>query len=121
MRRTRCGCPACSKAERAFSKVPQTLVDEPQIAPGTHVVGYAQRDFLQAFASQLRLPGLQVTEREIHPRADLVRPHANDVLVDLLRARIEPEPKIDDAQQPLAFDVLGLHAQRQFELLFGPR
>src|SRR6185503_14774373 len=55
----------------------------------------------------------------VDSRRDLVGTEPNDVFVDLDGARIEPEPKIDDTEQPLALDVAGLHRQRALELFLG--
>src|SRR6185369_12760388 len=99
-------------------EIAQALVHESQVAPGAHVIRDAQRHFFEAIAGGLGLSGFEVAERQIHTRADFLRANTDDLLVDLLRARVEPESEVDDTEQALAFDVLRLNSQRQLELFF---
>src|SRR5262245_31834395 len=78
-------------------------------------------DALEQIARGTVLPGLQITERQIDPGRDLVRTRANQIFVDLDRARVETQAEVHDAKQPLALDITWLHAEGSLELLLGFR
>src|SRR5262249_67473 len=65
------------------------------------------------------LRGLQVTEPEVEAYARLARVLVAERLVDLDRARVQAEAKVDDAEQVLPLGVARLERQRVLELLLG--
>ena len=112
-----CAWPPCSKARSACARSPEPLARETEVAPRARVGRVEREQVLEIAARELRLPGLQVTEREVQEERGVVRVSTPELLVDLDRARVEAEAEVDDGEEVLALRVARLEMERALELL----
>ncbi len=87
--------------------VPEPLKREPEVPPRAAVRGVLLDHALELEACLRRLPGLQVREGEVDPRLERLGVELDQALVDGDGARVEPEPKVDDAEEILPLGSLG--------------
>ena len=111
--------PPRSNAICACSMLTELLVRQPEVSPRALVVRVQPRRVLQRAPRGLGLPRLEVAERQVDLDGSVVREAVLEGLVDLDGARVEPQAKVDGAEQVLTLGVGGLHRQRELELLLG--